>query len=295
MAWLSERITGSLQRLPVFFGWSTDRRDTKVQWYRQPRCCETSGGTHCGDGAMPSSEFTVDPRGAVRPDAWLYIDEITHRTLNEYTAILALVRRASAVVLDETSGQVLEDVAFRIHAAAASLRALRPPREGHVRDLDRELETLCTALTSSLLLPRGITLTLSSDPVTISAYRCWQILLVISELITNCARHAFQCTDRGSVTVRVCVQSEAVHCAIIDDGTFRRDAAPGRGTGIVNGLVGDLGGSITRYFSEAGTTVSFTVPLAEAFFGRGLQADQAHSGRSVFSFFHIRGMDEGED
>ena len=107
---------------------------------------------------MPSNNFTVDPYEAMRPDAWLYIDEVTHRTLKEYTAILALVRRAAAVVLDETSGQALEDVAIRLRAAAASLRALRPPREGHVRGLDQELEALCTALTKSVLSPRALLL-----------------------------------------------------------------------------------------------------------------------------------------
>jgi two-component sensor histidine kinase len=246
---------------------------------------------------MPSSDFTVDPYEVMRPDAWLYIDEITHRTLNEYTAILALVRRAAAVVLDENSGQALEDVAIRLRAAAASLRALRPPREGHIRDLDQEVEVLCTALTSSILSPKHITLTLSSDPVALSAYRCWQILLVISELITNSARHAFQHVDRGSVTVCVRVQDDTVRCAIADDGTFRRDAAPGRGTGIVNGLIGDLGGSITRHFSDAGTTVSFAVPLTETFFEHGLRVPQrlaSHANQSIFGFFRNKGTNDDD-
>ena len=234
---------------------------------------------------------------ASRPDAWLYIDEITHRTLNEYTAILAIVRRAAAVVLDETSGQALEDVAIRLRAAAASLQALRPPREGHVRDLDHELEALCAALTRSILSTRGITLTLSSDPVTITSHRCWQILLVVSELITNSARHAFQHADGGSVTVRVRVQDDAIRCAVADDGTFRRDASPGRGTGIINGLIGELGGSITRQFSDAGTTVSFAVPLAEAFFGQALHTQQkvtSQLGPPTFGFFRVRGAN-GDD
>jgi two-component sensor histidine kinase len=236
---------------------------------------------------MPANEFTTDSPSATRPDAWLYIDEITHRVLNDYTAILAIVRRASTAVVDETSGQALEEVAARIRAAATSLCVLRPPREGHVRDLDRELEALCTALASSFLSPKGISLTLSADPVTLGAYRCWQILLIVSELVTNSARHAFQRGDPGSVTIRVGVQDEAVRCSIIDDGSVRPDAVPGRGTGIINGLICDLGGSITRNFSDAGTTVDFVIPLAEAFFGKRLEAQRRLSPLSERSFFGL--------
>jgi two-component sensor histidine kinase len=226
--------------------------------------------------------------GTARPDAWLYLEEITHRTLNDYTAMLAIVRRASLSVGDETSGRALADVAVRLRASATTLQVLRPPREGLVRDLDHELEVLCKAITNALLSPRGITLTLSSEPVTISSYRCWQISLIISELLTNAARHAFRDAIRGSITVDVCVRNDTIQCTIADDGTSRGDATPGRGTAIVNALIDDLGGTIARRFSGAGSAITFTIPLAEAFFRPSLQVQPKTPSPFDHALFNFR-------
>lgn len=176
-----------------------------------------------------------------RPDAWLYLEEITHRALNEYTAMLAIVRRASRAVTDETSEQALDEVAAKLRAAAMSFLALRPPMDGLWRDLSRELEPLCASLSNSFSSSRQITLTLTSEPVTISAYRCWQLSLIISELVTNAARHAFRLRPNGSIEVTISVRDGSIKCAVVDDGICEEKIMPGRGTTIVNALVNDLG------------------------------------------------------
>ena len=227
----------------------------------------------------------------MRPDAWLYLEEITHRTLNDYTAMLAIVRRAALTVGDETSGRALADVAVRLRATATTLLALRPPREGHVRDLDQELEALCGAITNSILSPRSITLTLLAEPVTVSAHRCWQVSLIISELITNAARHAFRDVSQGSIAVSVRTRGETIQCTIADDGTCKGNIAPGRGTAIVDALIDDLGGVITRRFSDAGSAIAFTIPLAERSFPPSLCAQPEMPSpfeHSLFNFLRFK-------
>ena|ERR1700722_19881184 len=227
---------------------------------------------------MLSIDQDTGTGSATRPDAWLYLEEITHRALNDYTAMLAIVRCAALTVGDKKSGQALADVTVRLRAAATTVQVLRPPRDGDIRSLDEELETLCAAITTSILSPRGITLTLSSEPVIVSAYRSWQISLVISELITNAARHAFRHASQGSIAVTVRVRGETIQCAIADDGACQGNATPGRGTAIVNALIDDLGGIITRRFSAAGSAIAFTIPLAKSFF-----RPSPHSSKDVIS------------
>jgi two-component sensor histidine kinase len=201
-----------------------------------------------------------------QPDAWLYLEEITHRALNDYTAMLAMVRRAAEMAPDPTSGQILTEVGTRLRSAAMRYQALRPPLDGEFRDLNQELASLCTWISNSVLSSRGITLSLLSDTVTISAFRCWQISLVISELITNAARHAFRRHETGAVIVTVIARDDILKCAIVDDGSAEGLAFPGRGTAIVDALIGDLGGTISREYSSTGSTIAFFVPLADGFF-----------------------------
>ena len=213
---------------------------------------------------MLANDSDAGPDFATRANAWLYLDEITHRTLNDYTTMLAIVRRAASMSDDDVSGRALADVATRLRAAATTLRALRPPREGNVRDLEQELEAFCGAITSSILSAQAITLTLSAEPVIISAYRCWQLTLVISELITNAARHAFQGADQGSIAVNIRASDSTIDCTIADDGACPGGSIPGRGTAIVDALIGELGGTINRRFSNAGSVVAFTIPFADS-------------------------------
>jgi two-component sensor histidine kinase len=214
---------------------------------------------------LSNSEGAESGQGT-RPDAWLYLEEITHRALNEYTAMLAIVRSASRVVTDEASEQALGEVATRLRAAAMSFLALRPPMDGHLRDLSRELEPLCASLSSSFLSCRRITLTLTSESVAISAYRCWQLSLVVSELVTNAARHAFRLRQDGLIEVTTSVRNGNIECAVVDDGICDENITPGRGTAIVDALVNDLGGTISRHHSVTGSTIMLSIPRAEVFF-----------------------------
>ncbi len=216
---------------------------------------------------------TNEGERGTRLDAWLYIEEITHRTLNEYTAMLAIVRRASHSVTDETTEQVfetaeqaLDEVATRLRAAAMSFLALRPPLDDHVRDLNRELEALCAALSRSFSPHRRITLTLTSEPVTVDAFRCWQLSLIIFELVTNAARHAFLLRRRGFINVMTSVRGGKIECAVVDDGICDDTAPSGRGTAIIDALINDLGGTISRHYAVTGSTILLSIPCDEDIF-----------------------------
>jgi len=215
---------------------------------------------------MLSTIGNTESGQAARPDAWLYLEEITHRALNEYTVMLAIVRQASRCVPDKTSEQALDAVAARLRAAAMSFLALRPPMDGLLRDLSRELETLCASLSDSFLSHRRITLSLTSEPVAISAYRCWQLSLIVSELVTNAARHAFLLRPSGFIEVTTRIRDENIECAIADDGICEETIKPGRGTAIVDALVNDLGGTISRRHGVTGSTIVLSIPRAEVFF-----------------------------
>lgn len=197
--------------------------------------------------------------------AWLYVEELTHRALNDYTAMLAIVHCASLAVSDDVSGRALADVAFRLRSAAKISQALRAPEDDGLRDLDLELESLCAAISDAVLSCRGIRLTLLSDPITLDAYRCWKIALAVSELVINASRHAFRSRSYGSITIDVRVRNGNVECAVIDDGSSLPTISPGRGTAILDALAVDLGGTIARCHTNCGSTITLCVPLVKSF------------------------------
>lgn len=204
-------------------------------------------------------------------NAWLYLEEIVHRALNDYSAMLSVLQCASLAVSDEESKRALNTVARRLRAGANVFHALKPPADAGLRDLNRELELLCSSLSISTLSWRGIRLTLSADSVMLEARRCWQLSLIISELVTNAARHAFREKSEGSIVITLRADGDSFECTVVDNGACSStQLAPGSGTAIVNALIHELHGTISREYTGAGSTIAFRVPIAEAakpFFG----------------------------
>jgi len=195
-------------------------------------------------------------------DAWLYIDEITHRTLNEYAIMLSMLRQASRSTTDAAGSHALGAVAKRLEASAAAFCTLRPSREQGPCYLDDDLERLCASLTESVLADRSIGLTLISERVRLSAQRCWQICLIVSELVMNAAKHAFTATCPGEIVVKVCIVGGSIQCAVADNGLAGPDAKSGRGSGIIDALAAELRGTIARNLSARGSTIVLRAPIA---------------------------------
>jgi two-component sensor histidine kinase len=207
-----------------------------------------------------ATELSAGRQAAIGP--WLYLDEITHRAVNEYAAMLAVVRRAARSVSDHASAHALEEVAARLQAAAVMNRALQPAQGDGPQNLDRDLEALCAGLSASILAGRPIRLTLLTEPVVIGARRSWQVCLIVSELVTNALRHAFTRCSEGSITIKLGLTAGRVYCAVSDDGVAAPIVRPGRGTTIVDALAADLGGIVLRRHSGRGSCVVLSFPLA---------------------------------
>jgi two-component sensor histidine kinase len=223
---------------------------------------------------MLMAEVAETSRSVMRSGAWLYLDEITHRALNDYTAMLCTIRRASLSVSDEAAGQALNEVAIRLGAAAAAWQALRPPSGNAPRNLDEDLAALCSAFSASILADRHIKLSLAVDPVTVTGRRSWQILLIVAELMLNASRHAFRRREEGSIHVEMRVRGGMIQCAVIDDGEAAPSISPGRGSAILEGLAGELGGMLLRTHTAHGSTVVLRVPPTETAARRGFPVQE---------------------
>ena len=204
----------------------------------------------------------ADIRDAERTAAWLYLDELIHRTLNDYAILLSIVRRAASSSSDSASGKALDEVTRRLRASVAAFRALSPPHDTGSRNLDQELGAICAAISASMLSERRVRVSLVSAPICVSAYHCWKICLVVAELLRNAIRHAFYGQQEGAIKVELCSCAETIRCGVVDDGCAQVDFVPGRGSAIIAAIAAELGGTIFRRHGKIGSTVLLEIPAS---------------------------------
>jgi two-component sensor histidine kinase len=191
---------------------------------------------------------------------YLYVTEFLHRVHNEYTCAISLATRLAARSSNEETKAALVQIINRLHALAASHQMLRPALTTASADLSANLAQLCHAMTSSGLAERDIELHLAvTEPVMLDAKRCWRAELIISELITNAARHAFT-SQAGRISITVETAAGQIICRVSDDGSPTATSKRGLGSELIDALAADLDGYVERIQNASGTTITLFFP-----------------------------------
>lgn len=139
-------------------------------------------------------------------------------------------------------------------------RALQFPERQGSSDAASYLRRLCLAIARARLERRNIGLVLSECPLRLSSEQCWLLGMIVNELITNAARHAFG-ERGGEIRVEIIANDGVVECRISDDGSAKTHIRPGRGLSIVGALVAALGGKIAHQFGSQGSSSVLSFPL----------------------------------
>jgi two-component sensor histidine kinase len=209
------------------------------------------------EGLMPE---TV-PRLPV-PEEPLLLDELNHRIVNEFASLIAVVSRAAAASGNDDVKRALSGVAQLLHHYAQLHRTLLPPDAGDLVNAEGYLGSLCRSISRSKLDHMNIDLVLAARPLLLESLRCWRLGMIVNELITNAARHAFA-GGPGEIRVELVRTGAFVRCTVSDNGSARANIQPGRGSRIVEQLVKELKGISERKFGFAGTTVTVIFPYGE--------------------------------
>ena len=121
------------------------------------------------------------------------------------------------------------------------------------------LQQLCLSISRSRLEPNNIELILAVRPLSIPSDRCWCLGMIVYELITNSARHAFQGTE-GKVLVELNSARNFVECRVSDDGKGPREIQRGRGLAIIHELAEHLDGRLEQSFGIEGSSSLLIFP-----------------------------------
>jgi two-component sensor histidine kinase len=193
----------------------------------------------------------------------LLLDELNHRISNEFASLIAIVSRAATASATEDVKRALRGVAQLLHHHAQSHRALRPPGRETLVNAEGYLSELCRSIGRSKLDHMNVDLVLAAPPLMLESDRCWRLGMIVSELITNAARHAFAGRP-GEIRVELVRTDGFVRCTVSDNGSAPADVRPGRGIRIVEQLATALDGSFERKFGFAGTAATLIFPYGEA-------------------------------
>ena len=198
------------------------------------------------------------------PDASLLLRELNHRTDNELTCAICTV---TTIALQSESVAVkaaLLDVVDLLHQWGDVHQALHMPEQGRLTDAARYLQQVCFSITKYRLDRLAIRVVFSADDLRLEGERCWKLGLIVSELLTNVARHAqFDARD-PELRVELMLAGNVVKCRVSDNGSAPEPIRRGRGLMIVGELVSSLGGRVHTSCAAEGSYFLLTFPLTEA-------------------------------
>jgi two-component sensor histidine kinase len=205
--------------------------------------------------AMPASQRSVS-------EANLLLHEFSHRMNNELASMIATLCIATARAKNDEAKAALNIVQDQLHGYAQVNQALRIPERSVRIDAAAYLRELCRAISRSKLDAKETELIFVDIPLQMNSERCWRLGLILSELITNAARHAFP-HGGGIIRVEILSLSSLVACRVTDNGNGNVIGRPGHGSQIVRALVESLDGTIDQHFGVRGaiTTVIFPSDL----------------------------------
>jgi two-component sensor histidine kinase len=193
----------------------------------------------------------------------LFLEEFEHRVRNNFTLVASLLdmqrRRAGPGETAEALGAALSRVESIARAHRHLYRGASTP--GTV-DMAGYLQELCTALAEALFLRGAISLDCDADPAALPRDRAVSIGLVVNELVTNAAKHAFTGRDIGTIQVRFRARDAGWLLSVADNGDGLppkprvRRSEGGLGQRLIDGFARQARGTVKTESGPEGTTVT---------------------------------------
>ena len=118
------------------------------------------------------------------------------------------------------------------------------------------VDSLCRALSEAVLQPLQVRCEVFADEGFLPSEMCERLGLVIAELVTNAARHAFNGRTDRVVRVELARTSKFWQCIVADNGTGIKAIQPGVGSRVLDELVRTLGGRSLLQSGPDGTSVT---------------------------------------
>src|SRR5580693_2735560 len=193
------------------------------------------------------------------PEGQLLVYELTHRINNEIASMIGVVSLAAARSGNRDVEIALSGVTELLHHHADVYRALQMPEYRTRIDAAEYIKQLCLSISRSKLDYMKIGMVLATRPLSMQSDRCWRLGMIVYELVTNAARHAFN-GKGGEIRVELLRSGPFVECRVLDNGSAPANIRPGHGLKIIEELVEGLDGRFEQQFGAWGSTSTVIIP-----------------------------------
>jgi two-component sensor histidine kinase len=204
-------------------------------------------------------EDAADRFALCHSDEFLLLREMNHRFANTLTVLISMLQHEFAAT------PAVQDSLNRCQARMAAFgnlhRSLVIGAANELISVQNYIEHLCEALSDALLRPLGIRCEVFVDEGEFPCERREQLGLVITELVTNAAKHGFRGRNEGLIRVELVNKIDSWVCIVSDNGVGAGTASMGVGTKIIEQLVRALDGNLVRRSDRYGTSVTVSCQM----------------------------------
>lgn len=196
----------------------------------------------------------------------ILLQEVNHRVKNSLQVVTALLQLHARQVKDEKLKSALAEAKNRVAVVAAIHQRLYMSGEHSMVDVGVFLEELVSATVQSLSLRQSVSTQLNlEEGLTLGIERAVPLALVISELLTNSLKYAFEGRSEGTLGVDLSSSDTDITVRVYDDGvgyasTGREEAGSGLGTKVIEALSKQMRAALNVETGESGTSVTLVLP-----------------------------------
>ncbi len=215
------------------------------------------GGSQSYDD-VTSTHQADDDAGQV--DDWeLVIREAHHRMKNTLMLLVASVRTDFRCGRSSQLSAAVDRFERRVVAFGELYQLLSNGADIEGVSVADFFERLCEALSETILEPAAIRCAASIEDGALSATQCHRLGLIVTELVTNAAKHAFSDRSAGLVRIEAFNRNRCWCFSVTDNGT---GAVGLHGTGgrILEGLARSIQAEMRYESDQGGTRVTVVVP-----------------------------------
>jgi two-component sensor histidine kinase len=197
----------------------------------------------------------------------LLLTEAHHRMRNTLTLLMAWLRLDFAPAKLADLSEAIDRFEGRILAFGELYRLLSVGAGSGEISVEDYFESLCRSLTVAILEPKGLRCEVRIEEGFLAAKRCERLGLIIAELVTNAAKHAFPneqtMRERGLVRVDAVYRDGCWCCSVSDNGIGSVGSFDGCGGRVLEDLAESIGARLIVESDCRGTTVTVVVPNRE--------------------------------
>jgi two-component sensor histidine kinase len=217
--------------------------------------------------AIERQRYERDLRGALEHQKVL-VGEINHRVKNSLQLVASLFSLQAAATDDVGLAQSLQEAVARVGAVARIHERLYRSPDVATVDLSAYLADVCSDLAT--LAPQHELIYRQDQPIAMATDRAVRVALLVAELVTNAAKHAYPESTRGRIVVQLARPNlDSIALSVRDEGQGLPDGnavtdAKSLGMKIIRALLSQMGAELEVRAAQPGTEFILCIPVNAA-------------------------------